>query len=103
MSANLFGIKIYVLCLPGGRCGFFKFDALTNCPHPPPPPNPETHLEAVRGRLMAEKRRSETARLMTKVVVAWERSLAHRNRATTVNRFPAPRMGLVSRLSRSSL
>lgn len=38
---------------------------------------------------MAEKSRSETARLITKVVVAWDRSLAHRNRATTVTRLPA--------------
>jgi len=49
------------------------------------------YLEAVRGRLMAEKRRSERARLMTKAVVAWERSFPHRSSATTVNRFPATR------------
>jgi hypothetical protein len=82
----------YIFLEVGAVCGFSKFDAKT---HLPPR---GSHLEAVRGRLMAEKRRSETARLMTKVVVAWERSLAHRNRATTVNRFPAH----ISRLSGSS-
>ena len=37
---------------------------------------------------MAEKRRSETARLITKAVVAWDRSLTQRNSATTVTRLP---------------
>ena len=46
-------------------------------------------LDAVRGRLMAEKSRSLAARLITKAVVAWARSFWHRSRATTVNRLPA--------------
>ena len=46
------------------------------------------YLEAVSGRLMALKSRSDTARLMTKAVVACTLSLAHRSRATTVSRLP---------------
>ena len=47
------------------------------------------YLDAVRGRLMAEKSRSLAARLITKAVVAWARSFWHRSRATTVSRLPA--------------
>ena len=47
------------------------------------------YLEAVRGRLIAEKRRSETAREMTNAVVACERSFWQRRSATTVSRLPA--------------
>ena len=39
--------------------------------------------------LMAEKRRSETAREMTNAVVACERSFWQRRSATTVSRLPA--------------
>ena len=48
----------------------------------------DSHLEAVRGRFMAEKRRSETARDMTKAVVACTLSFWHLRRATTVIRLP---------------
>ena len=51
------------------------------------------YLEAVSGRLMAEKRRSETANEMTNMVVAWLRSLGHRERATTVSKLPAKNHG----------
>ena len=46
------------------------------------------YLEAVSGRLMAEKRRSETASEMTNIVVACDRNFGHRDNATTVNKLP---------------
>lgn len=56
-----------------------------------------TYLEAVRGRLMEQKSRSETHRLMTKAVVAWIRSLTLLLRAMMVTRLPAiPRRETIS-------
>ena len=46
------------------------------------------YLEAVSGRLMAEKSRSETASDITNIVVAWDRNFGHRDNATTVNKLP---------------
>ncbi len=51
------------------------------------------YLTAVRGRLTAEKSRSEAASEMTKAVVAWVRSLGQRRRATTVRRLPGMEKG----------
>ena len=46
------------------------------------------YLLAVRGKLMVENKRSDIAKLMTNIVVAWHRSFGHLSNATTVNRFP---------------
>ena len=46
------------------------------------------YLLAVRGKLMVENKRSDIAKLMTNIVVAWHLSFGHLSNATTVNRFP---------------
>ena len=46
------------------------------------------YLLAVRGKLMVENKRSDIAKLMTNIVVAWHRSFGHLSNATTVKRFP---------------
>jgi hypothetical protein len=46
------------------------------------------YLEAVSGRLIAEKSRSETASDMTNIVVACDLNFGHRDNATTVNKLP---------------
>ena len=55
---------------------------------PRPQPRWKSRSAMIR-RLMAQKRRSETARLMTKRVVGWRRSLEWVVRLATVTRFPA--------------
>ena len=37
---------------------------------------------------MVENKRSDIAKLMTNIVVAWHLSFGHLSNATTVNRFP---------------
>ncbi len=47
------------------------------------------YLDAVSGRLMAAKSKSDTASEITKAVVACVRSFGQRSNATTVSRLPA--------------
>ena len=54
-----------------------------------------SYLEAVRGKLMAEKRRSDIASEITKAVVAWTLNFWHRSKARTVSKFPGYYLPLV--------
>jgi len=58
------------------------------------------NLTAVSGRLMTQKRKSERASEMTKMVVACWRNFAQRQRAHTVNKFPARGVIVISCSSR---